>query len=853
MSAHHNSLIYKPLLYYIHASFSIHMKRFILVFATIVFGMQTWAQQVPAPADFLGYPVGTKFTRHHRVVEYFKSVAQSRPDLVKLEQYGLTNEGRPLMLAFITAPANLQRLNEIRQNNLRLAGLAKDKVAPTENTTPIVWLSYNVHGNEASSSEAAMLTLHTLTNPANAEAAEWLKQVVVVIDPCINPDGRDRYINWYNSVVGKNMNVDPQSREHIEPWPGGRSNHYNFDLNRDWAWQTQVETQQRLKVYNTWMPQIHVDFHEQGYNEPYYFAPAAEPFHDVITNWQRDFQTAIGKNHARYFDKNGWLFFTKERFDLLYPSYGDTYPTYNGAIGMTYEQGGHSRGGLGVINEDGDTLTLVDRATHHYTTGISTIEISAKNAAKLVTEFKKFFDDCRSGKPGEYKTYVMTSKDEARIRSLAALLEKNGIEFGTISNKVFRGFNYATGKDDAFTDEGFHLAVSAFQPRSAMAKVLLEPRTFVSDSNTYDITAWSLPYAYGVKAFAVKEKLDVQIGLPAATPAKSVQSDYGVIIPYTSLNSAKALAYILKQGVKVRYTEKPFSYKGVNYDRGTLLILKTSNTAGWLNTVNEAIAKFQIKADAVETGFMDRGPDFGSPDIKMMQQPKVVLVTGEQTSSLGAGEVWNFFDHQLDYPLTLVNAADLGRTNLKNYNVVIIPDGFYRSLTEKAVADKLKEFVRGGGKIIAMENAAVQMAGSDWGAKMKEDKDDSKTELQNKYADRERQWLTNSIPGAIYKVDIDNTHPLGYALGDTYYTLKTDANLMETMKGGWNVGVLKKDAHVSGFAGVKVKNKLKDGTLFAAQDMGGGSVVYLIDNPLFRLFWENGKLLFANALFMAGN
>jgi hypothetical protein len=206
-------------------------------------------------------------------------------------------------------------------NNLRLANLARDRAAAIEENAPaIVWLSYNVHGNETSSSEAAMLTLYELVNPAVAKTKEWLKNTVVIIDPCLNPDGRDRYINWFNSVVGKNYNPQRIAREHREPWPGGRSNHYNFDLNRDWAWQTQVESQQRIKIYNQWMPQVHVDFHEQGINEPYYFAPAAEPFHEVITPWQREFQTTIGKNHAKYFDANGWLYFTKERFDLFQPT-----------------------------------------------------------------------------------------------------------------------------------------------------------------------------------------------------------------------------------------------------------------------------------------------------------------------------------------------------------------------------------------------------------------------------------------------------------------------------------------------------------------------------------------------------
>ncbi len=822
---------------------------FVLAFAG------SFAQGLQSPEQYLGYKIGTRYTRHHKVVEYFRAVAQAKPDMVKIEKYGETNEGRELMIAFIASPENLQKLESIRANNLGLVGTGNAKPGSTDNAPAIVWLSYNVHGNETSSSEAALLTLYALVDPSNTQTKEWLKNTVVVIDPCINPDGRDRYVNWFNGVVGKEYNPDPASREHAEPWPGGRTNHYNFDLNRDWAWQTQVETQQRLKKYNQWMPQVHVDFHEQGINEPYYFAPAADPFHEVITQWQKDFQVMIGKNNAKYFDQNGWLYFTKERFDLLYPSYGDTYPVYNGAIGMTFEQGGGPRGGLGVINEDKDTLTLLDRATHHYTTGLSTIETASKNRQKLLDEFKKYFDDSRNGRNQEYKTYVLTDKDENKINAIAALLDKNGIEYGRVTNKNFRGLNYNTGKDDAFTDEGYHIAISAYQPRSVMARVLLEPKTVVTDSNTYDITAWSVPYAYGVKGFAVKEKLEISSAANLVGVINEAKSAYGVLIPYQSLNAAKALGYMLKNGIKVRFAEKPFTYDGKSYDRGTLIVLKTSNPANWNTVANDACKKYNLKPVAVETGFMEKGADFGSSDVKIINHAlNVAMLTGEQTSSGGAGEVWHFFEKQLEYPITLLNAADLGRVNIKNYDVLVVPDGNYRTLGDKATTDKLKDFVRGGGKLIAIDNAVAIMAGADWGIKMKEDKSEDKSEYAalKKYGDRETQGLTNSIPGAIYKLDMDNSHPLAFGYPDYYFTLKQDATVFEFLKDGWNVGVMKKDAYVTGFAGSKLKPKLKDGVVFGSQDMGGGAVVFFTEDPLFRNFWENGKLLFCNAVFLVG-
>ncbi len=831
------------------------MKRSFVGLVMLFTCLLTQAQGLQSPEQYLGYKVGTRFTRHHKLVEYFKAVAAAKPDMVKIEKYGETNEGRELMLAFIASPANLQKLESIRKNNLGLTGTTKDK-GSVESAPAIVWLSYNVHGNESSSSEAALLTLYALVDPTNEKSKEWLKNTVVVMDPCINPDGRDRYVNWYNSVVGQTYNPDPSSREHAEPQPGGRTNHYNFDLNRDWAWQTQLETQLRLKKYNQWLPQVHVDFHEQGINGPYYFAPAADPYHEVVTQWQKDFQLMIGKNNAGYFDQKGWLYYTKERYDLLYPAYGDTYPLYNGAIGMTYEQAGGGGAGLGIIKGDEDTLTLVDRATHHHTTGLSTIETASRNRQKLMEEYKKFFDEGKSGKVGEYKTYVMTSKDENHMKAVISLLEMNGIEYGTLNNKSFTGYNYFTGKESAFSDEGYTIAVSAYQPRSVMAKVLLEPKTVVTDSNTYDITAWSVPYVYGVKGYAVKERLEQTNNWKSAPAVTEVNGAYGLLIPYESFNAAKIVAYLLKNGLKVRFAEKPFTVGGKVYERGTLIIMKTGNPATWSALANEACRKFNVQPVAVETGFMDKGVDFGSPDVKTIKPGmKIALLAGDQTRSLGVGEVWHFFEKTLDYPIALINVTDLGRANLKNFNVLIMADGNYRALSDKATADKLKDFVRSGGKIIAMDGAVSSLAAADWGIKEREDKaSDDKGEYVNvkKYADREANSLAGSMPGAIYKLELDNTHPLAFGYPDYYFTLKQDAGQYEFLKDGWNVGVMKKDAYVAGFVGVKIKSKIKDNVMFGVQRMGAGNVVYLSEGPLFRNFWENGKLLFSNAVFLVG-
>jgi len=841
------------------------MNKKLFVFFAVLFFVSVNAQ-VKSPEEFLGYKIGDKYTPHWKLISYFQSVAIAAPANVKLEQYGQTNEGRPLMLAFISSAENMKNLEQIRVNNLRLANLANDKGAPVEENAPaIVWLSYNVHGNETSSSEASMLTLFALVDPANTKTKEWLKNTVVVIDPCINPDGRDRYVNWFNTTVGKNYNPKREAREHNEPWPGGRVNHYYFDLNRDWAWQTQVESQQRIKVYDQWMPQVHVDYHEQGVNNPYYFAPAAQPYHEVITQWQRDFQVMLGKNHAKYFDEKGWLYFTKEVFDLFYPSYGDTYPVYNGAIGMTYEQAGGPGGGRGVLTDEGDTLTLYDRAIHHFTTGLSTIEVSSQNASRLIKEFRKFFNDAISNGVGEYKTFVVknSNADRERMNALIELLDKNGIQYEVASGSsrgTFSGYNYFSGKEESFTIDGGELLIHVQQPRGVLAKVLFEPKSKLVDSATYDITAWSLPYVYGLNAYASKTKLQFSVGVKATPVMNNVTESYGYVIRWQGVQSAKTLGDLMKKGVKVRFAETPFEVNNQKFERGSLIIIKKGNEKfgnGLAGVINEVCNANDVKANTISTGFVDKGYDFGSDKVHPVKAPSVALLTGEGTSPNATGEVWHFFEQEIGYPITLINANDFSRVKWDNYNVIIMTSGNYRFLNDKTSADLLKNWISNGGRVVAIEGGVSQMAKLDWAIKAKktDDTSDKKDDYDvlKIYQERDRDFLKLFIPGTIFKVELDNTHPLAFGYPDYYYTLKQDDNMYEFLKeGGWNVGVMKKENQVSGYVGSKLKDKLKDGLVFGVQDVGGGKVVYLVDDILFRNFWENGKLMLCNAVFLVG-
>ncbi|AXT19485.1 zinc carboxypeptidase [Flavobacteriaceae bacterium AU392] len=821
-----------------------HKLFYVLLFTLSSFSIIN-AQQLQSPSDFLGYELGTQFSRHHQVVDYFKHVANTVSNQVKLEQYGKTYERRPLYVAYISSEENLKNLETIRENNLKNAGIIDGEPSATD--IAIVWLSYNVHGNEASSTEAAMKTIYTLLT----EKQEWLKNTVVIIDPCINPDGRDRYANWFNETASMPYDIDQQASEHNEPWPGGRPNHYLFDLNRDWAWATQTESASRLKIYNKWMPHIHVDFHEQGINEPYYFAPAAEPFHEVISDWQRDFQTQIGQNHAKYFDSNGWLYFTRERFDLFYPSYGDTYPTYMGAIGMTYEQGGHGRGGLGVLNDEGDVLTLVDRLTHHTTTGLSTVEISSKNAVQLNAEFKKFFNNSSL----KYKSYVLQGNAD-NIESLKNLLDQHEIIYGSPSNGKVTGLSYATNTQGSITTTSNDLIVSTNQPKGKMIKVLFEPDAKLSDSLTYDITAWSIPYAYGLNAIASTKLITSNTSTSKTISNSKNTNATAYIVKWNSLKDAEFLADLLKQNIKVRFTEKPLNTAGKTFNRGSLIIVRGDNKK--ISNLDDILLKkankFNRELNIVSTGFSKSGPDLGSPDIKLVNKQKIAILSGDGTSSLNYGALWHFFEQQLHYPVTSINTEHLNFVELSKYNILIMPSGFYNNILDEDAMKELQTWIRKGGKVIAIDRALNAFAGKKgFNLKYNESEDKEPNKLIA-YADREREGARNLITGAIFKTKVDHTHPLGFGYSDTYFSLKQGGTSYSLMDRGFNVAHIgETPTRMSGFAGSEAIKKLSNSLVYGEERMGSGSLVYMVEDPVFRGFWQNSKLFLVNAIFFVNS
>jgi len=820
-------------------------KVFLLLFGilpTLIFA------QLKSPSEFLGYEIGTQFTRHADVISYFEHVAHNS-DMVQYFDYGKTNERRRLTYAVVSSKENIGSLESIRTNHLKNIGLMDGR--STSNKI-VIWLSYNVHGNEASSSEAAMKTIYTLIT----EHPDYLRNVVVIMDPDVNPDGRDRYVNWYNQVKRTPYDATPEAVEHNEPWPGGRPNHYLFDLNRDWVWASQVETEQRLKIYNQWMPHIHVDFHEQYINNPYYFAPGAEPYHEMLTPWQREFQNTIGKNNAKHFDKNGWLFFTRESFDLLYPSYGDTYPLFMGAIGMTYEQAGHGRAGLGIINGEDVELTLIDRVAHHTTAGLSTIEIASQNIAPLNEHMRDFFQKHDL----KFKSFVLKGNAD-NIQFLTEMLDKHQIQYGFSSGGTAKGYDYSLGKKGSI-DSRDALVVSTNQPKGKMVEVLFEPQTILSTPVTYDITAWSLPYAFGLDAIASANLQPAETKeIDTRVKNEVAPSSVGYIAKWDSMKDAQFLSELLKNRIKVRFSEKELGFGGNKFGRGSLIITKSdnkdnSNFDAQLIGIADSLGRQLYSASS---SFADEGTDFGSQYVHLIKNKKIALLRGNEISPLSYGTLWHYFETQLNYPVTSLDSDNISALPWWQYDILILPDGNYKSLFTEDLFAQLDDWIIKGGKLIAMGSAMSFLEGKEGYELIKNDtpvEGEKEVALKGNfvpYAQREMESTKDMITGSIYKVAMDNTHPLAFGYASNYFSLKLGNDSYRFLENGYNVGYINEVPNsVAGFSGEEAKKSLANSLVFGQLNKGGGSVVYLVDDVLFRSFWQNGKLIMANAVFFVG-
>lgn len=839
------------------------MKRFVLVILFITVSLLNAASQmIKSPDEFLGYKLGTQFTFHYKAVKYFRYIAENSP-LAEYRSYGISYEGRELGVCIISSEENLSSLEEYQKNNLIKAGLAEGN--STGKQIPFIWLAYNVHGNESAGMEAAMKTLYTLVTESFPGASEWLRRCVIIIDPCQNPDGRDLFTGRFRNSQNLTPNPDGNTWEHNQVWPSARSNHYLFDLNRDWTWQTQVETRQRIALYKQFMPHVHADFHEMGAESTFFFPPGAKPWHEVITTWQNEFHTLMGKGNAAMFDAKSKLYFTKENYDLFCPSFGDTWPLFNGAAGFTYEQGGSGYSGLAYKQQSGDTLTLEKRIDGHFTASMATLMVSYENRNKLINEFNNFFDENINKPSFKYKSIIIKGSNyKSCLEDLLKLLDMNQIRYSFAGNtgRKYEGFDYAANKEGEVTIEQGDILISAYQPQSRLVKVLFEPDSKASDSLSYDLTAWALPYAYNLKAYAIEDKIrshDTKIESNVIINEMPVNKPYGYVAEYDGFNVLKFISALHLIKIKTRYGMKPFVIGSKEYERGSFIITRGDNNeidSIFDKTVTDIATKFRVKLTLAGTGLVDKGKDFGSQYSPLRKKKNIAMLCGEGTSSGGVGELWYFFERELEYPVSMINTANADNLDFYDYDVLLLTSGSYSKLRDTIIS-----FVRRGGRVIAFENAisvfagekstslykAVETRKTELKAAEKKEKSDDTT-LLRKFSNERRHLLSERSAGSIYRVKVDTTNPFGFGLGPEWFIMKRTQPYPFLPKGN-NIGYILENDPVSGFAGYKFRKLIKNTLVIGSEQIGKGEVIYITDDPYFRAFWKSGKILLWNVLF----
>ena len=817
--------------------------------------------QVPTPDEYLGYKLGERFTPYARILDYFNELSK-KSSLITIQQFGETYEHRPLVVAVITSAKNRAALDALRRNVVSLADPSTTSARASEiakSTPAIAWLAYGVHGNESSSAEASMMTASTLLR--DPEAAKILDNVIVVIDPLLNPDGRERYVQWYIRTRGAQPDPNPEAFEHAEPWPGGRFNHYLIDMNRDWSWTSQQETRARVVEYRRWNPQVFVDFHEMGSNSTYFFPPDAKPLNSNLPKDVEKWLDVFGRANASAFTAKGWPFFVGETFDLFYPGYGDSWPSLHGAIGMTYEMAGGPRGGSAFLRDDGTVLTLNDRVQRHYATSMSTLRTTAAHAEELLLYS---YNAMRTPAAG---TTFLIPPSSPNFRPLIEMLQRQAIQIGMLTSPVtLKASRVDNDASESQTFPAGTAVISTKQPLGGLIQTLLErtptftkgfveaqrQKTEADEPNDfYDLTSWSLPLAMDVEAFAVNAPVgDIRPFENPAAPAFRPAS-YGYLIDGNDPNLYRAAGQMLSDGVRFNVSEDPVTVADRSFARGTIIVLKGSNKSDVDVSLARIARDLNLNIFPLESGWTG-GTAFGSERIHFIKDPKIALVGGSGVGATSYGMLWHTLDIDTPIPHSNLFIDSLRNADLSKYNVLILPDGTgYSDHLGKSGIAKLQSWVRNGGTIVAIKGASSFLRDKDveisklkpWEPPKK--KDDDKTPVEERYNDYR-------IPGATFRTTMNDRSYLTFGVTRPPYVLIEGAReeaLVPVAHRVDNIVTIAKDNPlVSGVAWPESIDRMKGAVFMVSEPNGRGQVITFADEPHFRLFWRGTLPLLMNAI-----
>jgi hypothetical protein len=815
---------------------------------------------IPTPDQFLGYGMGERFTPYHRILEYFDEL-QAKSNLVTVEQIGETYEHRPLVLATITSPKNRAALDTIRRNAAALANGEGNPDTLVRDMPAIVWLAFGIHGNESSSAEAAMFVASTLLH--DAEATKLLDNLVVIIDPLENPDGRERYVQWFTRTTGVKANPSTAAFEHQEPWPGGRYNHYMIDMNRDWTWMSQKETQARVAAYTRWYPQVFVDFHEMSANSSYFFPPDAKPINANLPKDIEHWLEVFGRADADEFSKRGWAFFVAESYDLFYPGYGDSWPALHGAVGMTYEMAGGGRAGLAVKREDDTILTLADRALRHYTTGMATVRTAAANREALLrythAAARAQIDAGRNtfllapGSPNFLPLVTMLQKQGIRVDMLSAPAT---IRATPIDREVAESRAFPAGTAVISTKQPYGgLANTLLEKAAAFSKGYVEEQRAKAEADEpddfYDLTTWSLPLAMNVEGFVTTAPVAGTTAFRNDAPAPAFRAAaYGYVVDGLDPNLYRFAGRLLERDINFSVIESDATAGDRNLTRGTLVILKGNNHKDVDATLAAAVRDSGVNLVPLESGWTG-GIAFGSEKIRHVREPKIGLVGGPGSDATSYGMLWHTLDVDTPIPHTTLSTESLRNIELGDYRVLIFPDGSYTDRLGKRGIEKLKQWVTDGGTVVAIKGANAFLREKDVEiSKLKPWEPAKKKDDDKDAADTETRYNDYRIPGSAFRTSINNRSYLTFGIPRAPAVLVegSTAFLPLPHKIDNIVTIDAKDPLISGVAWEENLERIKGSVYVVSEKFGKGQVITFADDPHFRLFWRGTLPMFLNAV-----
>ncbi len=812
-------------------------------------------QAIPKPKDIIYHEVGEWHVTHDRLVNYMKAIAAAAPDRVKLETMGFTYESRPQVLLIITSPKNHANLEAIRQQHLLLSDPARSSGVNIENMPIVVWIGHSIHGNEPSGANASLLTAYYLAAAQGKEIEDLLDHVVILFDPSFNPDGLQRFSTWVNQHKSKNLVSDPNDREFSEVWPGGRFNHYWFDLNRDWLPAVHVESQNRLKWFHLWKPNILTDHHEQGSNATFFFQPGVPSRVNPLTPEKNQELTArLGKFHAQYLDRIGSLYFTKENYDDYYYGKGSTYPDVNGAIGILFEQAS-SRGHAQQTSNG--ILRFPFTIRNQFVTALSTLE-GARVLRKDFLNWQRDFYKSALSEAGAspVKAFVFGSAgDQVKTSTFVEMLLRHQIEVYEL------GSNIST--ENGSFEKGKSYVVPATQAQYRLIHGIFDKTLQYKDSLFYDITAWTMPLAFGISYSELgtakynSSLLGNQVKSVTA-PAGTLlggRSDYAYLFEWNELLAPRALYELQEAGVLVKVATNTFDIEtsegSRKFNYGTISIpvkLQRLDADRLFEKIKEVVERNGITAYAVKTGNVSSGSDLGSSKMMTVSKPAIAMLVGPGVNATDAGEVWHLLDQRMNIPATHLEQGTFNRADIEKYNTIIMVGGGYGELNK----DKLRDWVRGGGTLILLEEAiswASQNGISSVNFKKARSPQDSTGKWT--YVDREQIEGAQQMSGAIFGADIDLSHPLAYGYRDKTVSLfKANKVFLEKPRNlfsaPFNYGGKPLQ---SGWISKENADAVRNSSAVIVNALGSGRVINIADNPNFRAFWLGGTKLFMNAIF----